>query len=59
MIKEKCYCGLTEPIYKCSDVNKKNATAEEIKVLREKFLCCGSKCIKNVSYAEFSIPLRY
>lgn len=48
-IKTKCFCGLTEVYYRCCDVNKLGASDKQIEELKRKYLCCGSRCIKNVS----------
>lgn len=47
-VKSKCYCGLTEIYYRCCDVYKKGLSDEEIGGLKQKYLSCGSKCIKTV-----------
>lgn len=49
-IKSKCFCGLTELYYRCCDVYKRDIDDETRKELREKILCCGSRCIKIVRF---------
>lgn len=48
-IKTKCFCGLTDVYYRCCDVNKRDIDDATREALRDKFLCCGARCIKIVS----------
>lgn len=48
-IKSKCFCGLTEVYYRCCDVLKPGLEEYQSEELKKKYLCCGSRCIKNVS----------
>jgi NF-X1-type zinc finger protein NFXL1 len=49
LIKTKCFCGLTDVSFRCCDVFKKKSLTEiEIDLLKEKYMCCGSNCIKTV-----------
>lgn len=48
-IKAKCFCGLTDVVYRCCDVNKKGIDKRTLEDLKQKFRTCGSRCIKNVS----------
>jgi NF-X1-type zinc finger protein NFXL1 len=51
MMKSKCFCGLTDVFFRCcDDVNKKGLTKQEVDVLQEKYMSCGLKCVKTVSY---------
>ncbi|XP_067613694.1 NF-X1-type zinc finger protein NFXL1 [Eurosta solidaginis] len=51
LIKTKCYCGLTQVIYKCSEyfVNEGvvGKTKEEISAQQERLKSCGNRCLKN------------
>lgn len=47
-VKAKCFCGLTSLAYRCCDVHKRDLDEHEIDFLKQKFLSCGSKCIKLV-----------
>lgn len=49
MIKTKCFCGLTDALYRCCDVHKRDLSESEINELKLKYMCCGSRCIRNVS----------
>lgn len=51
-VKTKCFCGLTDVYYRCCDVVKPGLTEGQIEELKGKYLCCGSKCMKNVSCIE-------
>lgn len=52
-IKTKCFCGLTDVYYRCCDVNKKGITDNNREELKRKYLNCGSRCIKTVSFCYF------
>lgn len=54
-IKAKCFCGLTDVYYRCCDVHKRDIDENEVSALKQKFLSCGSRCIKNVSQMEIVI----
>lgn len=45
-IKTKCFCGLTDVLYRCCDVYKRDIDNNTRNALKEKLLCCGSRCIK-------------
>lgn len=54
-IKTHCHCGLTQVFYKCDDFFKELEVSDD----REKILCCGGRCIKNVSITIFFINNLY
>lgn len=56
-IKAKCFCGLTDVYYRCCDVHKRDAEESEINVLKQKFLSCGSRCIRNVRFSSLFIKI--
>lgn len=47
-VKAKCFCGLTDVYYRCCDVHKRDLDDDTINALKQKYLCCGSRCIKMV-----------
>lgn len=47
-VKAKCFCGLTDLYYRCCDVHKRDLDEHEIGFQKQKFLSCGSRCIKMV-----------
>lgn len=47
MIKNKCYCGLTQLIYKCSEYFRVEGTKEEIALIQERLNSCGNRCLKT------------
>lgn len=57
-IKTTCHCGLTQVYYKCGDYFR---TDDEIVLSaeREKMKSCGNRCIKNVSFTDYSARLYF
>ncbi|XP_053955812.1 NF-X1-type zinc finger protein NFXL1 isoform X2 [Anastrepha ludens] len=48
IIKHKCYCGLTQVMYKCSEYFSDEGTKEEVNLRQERLKSCGNRCLKNL-----------
>lgn len=48
VIKNKCYCGLNQVIYKCSEYFNEEGSLQEVQERQQRFNSCGNRCLKNV-----------